>query len=610
MKNKHQLDKVEQFSPSLVSERIKHLKKLFPECFTEGKIDFPKLYEVLGEDAEEGPERYHFTWVGKRDAIQLLQTPTRATLVPCHEESVDFESTRNIFIEGDNLEVLKLLYKPYFGRVKAIYIDPPYNTGGDFVYPDNYADPLDTYLQFTGQKDGGGNLLTSNVETSGRYHSAWLTMMYPRLFLARQLLQDDGIIFVSIDDHEVHNLRLLMNEIFGEENFIGGFVWRKKAGAGADSKLFFRQHEHILMYSRNIGEIEELFQRLTEKQRNEYKNPDNDPRGPWASTDLVRSDDNDPTRTYEVVSPTGKKFTACWSYTKSNFQKLVDENRVWWGKNNNSKPKRKRFLKDKEGLTPRSWVDIALTSDGKTDLKKIDFSVFDYPKPVKLIKHFLQIATNANDLILDFFAGSCTTAQAVLELNKEDGGNRCFMMVQLPEPTPEESKARKLGYETISDIGKERIRRVLAKMEEGNLFRESVDLGVRVFKLTESNYRLWNGIEEDTPKSYAEQMRLFSDNPLIEGWVREDVIYEVAVKEGYRLDSLIEPVVGIEKNTIFRVVSADKQQSFFICLDEELFQDELNKLELTNDDLFVCHDQALDDTKAANLALQCRLKTI
>lgn len=229
---------------------------------------------------------------------------------------------------------------------------------------------------------------------------------------------------------------------------------------------------------------------------------------------------------------------------------------------------------------------------------------------MKLIKLFLQIATNANDLILDFFAGSCSTAQAVLELNKEDGGNRHFMMIQLPEPTPEESIARNAGYETISDIGKERIRQVLTKMEEGNLFRESVDLGFRSFKLTESNYRLWNGIEEDDPESYAEQMQLFADNPLIEDWMPEDVIYEVAVKEGYRLDILIEQVVGIEKNEIFEVVSTDKQQSFFICLDEELFQDELNKLGLVTDDLFVCRDQALDDTKAANLALQCRLKTI
>ena len=227
-----------------------------------------------------------------------------------------------------------------------------------------------------------------------------------------------------------------------------------------------------------------------------------------------------------------------------------------------------------------------------------------------LIKHFLQIATKPNDLILDFFAGSCTTAQAVLELNREDGGSRRFIMVQLPEPTPEGSIAKNKGYETIADIGKERIRRVLAKIKEENLFRESEDLGVRIFKLTESNYRLWNGIEEDASESYAEQMQLFADSPLIEGWVPENVIYEVAVKEGYRLDILVEQVTGIERNAIFRVVSADMQQSFFICLDEELFQDELNKLGLTNDDLFVCRDQALDDTKAANLALQCRLKTI
>ena len=610
MENKDQSDKVEQCAPSLDSERIEQLKKLFPECFAEGKIDFLTLREALGEAATEEHERYYFTWAGKRDAIQSLQTPTRATLVPCHEESVDFESTGNIFVDGDNLEVLKLLYKPYFGQVKVIYIDPPYNTGNDFVYLDNYADPLDTYLQLTGQKDGSGNLLTTNVETSGRYHSTWLTMMHPRLFLARQLLQDDGIIFVSIDDHEVHNLRLLMNQVFGEENFIGGFVWRKKAGAGSDSKLFFRQHEHILMYSRNIGQIEVLFQPLTEKQKSEYKNPDNDPRGPWASTDLVRSDDNDPARIYEVVSPTGVKFTDCWSYTQENFQKLLEDDRVWWGRNNDSKPKRKRFLKDKEGLTPRSWVDIALTSDGKKDLKKLDFTVFDFPKPVTLIKHFLQIATKPNDLILDFFAGSCTTAQAVLELNREDGGSRHFIMVQLPEPTPEGSAAKNKGYETIADIGKERIRRVIARMGECNVIHETEDLGVRIFKLTESNYRLWNGIKEDTSDSYTGQMQLFTDNPLIEGWVPENVIYEVAIKEGYRLDSLIEQVAGAERNAIFRVVSADKQQSFYICLDEELFKDELNKLGLTNDDLFVCLDQALDDTKAANLALQCRLKTI
>ena len=603
-------EKVEQFTPSVLDERLENLKKLFPEFFTEGKLDLPKIQELLGEAVEEETERYHFTWAGRQDAINMLQTPTRATLVPCPEESVDFDATENVFVEGDNLEVLKLLDKPYFDGVKAIYIDPPYNTGGEFVYTDNYKDPLSTYLHITGQINEEGKVGSNKVEKSGRFHSSWLSMMYPRLFLARRLLKDDGIIFVSIDDHEVCNLRMLMNGIFGEENFIGGFVWRKKAGAGSDTKLFFRQHEHILMYARNKEKVGALFQPLTEKQRREYKNPDDDPRGPWAPTDLIRADDNDSARTYEVVSPKGAKFEACWTYTQENFQKLIDERLIWWGKHGRSKPKKKRFLEAKEGLTPRSWVDIALTSDGTKDLKKLDLSVFKFPKPVDLIKHFLLIATKADDLILDFFAGSCTIAQAVLELNRENGGNRRFIMVQLPELTPEDSDARKAGYETISDIGKERIRRVIANMQEDEELAKSEDLGVKVFKLAESNYRLWNGVEEDTAESYAEQLRFFSDNPLVKDWTLENVIYEISIKEGYQLNSLIEQVKGIKRNTIFRVTSADQKQVFYICLDEELFQDEIDKLGLTSDDLFICFDQALDDTKASNLALQCRLKTI
>lgn len=602
--------KVEQGTPSVLEDRLIDLKKLFPEFFTEGKLDVPKLQEFLGDAVENEIERYHFTWAGRQESINMLQTPTRATLVPCPEDSVDFYATGNIFVEGENLEVLKLLYKSYFGEVKAIYIDPPYNTGGEFVYSDNYKDPLRTYFYITGQIDEEGNLSSNKVEKSGRFHSNWLSMMYPRLFLARQLLKDDGIIFVSIDDHEVYNLQMLMNSIFGEENFIGGFVWRKKAGAGSDTKLFFRQHEHILMYARNKAKIKELYQPLTEKQRREYKNPDDDPRGRWAPTDLTRTDDNDPARTYEVISPKGEKFTHCWTYTEENFQKLVDDNRVWWGKTGRAKPKKKRFLKEKEGLTPRSWVDIALTSDGTEDLKKLKFPVFKYPKPVELIKHFLLIATKEDDLILDFFAGSCTTAQAVLELNRENGGTRRFIMVQLPEKTPEDSEAKKAGYETIADIGKERIRRVIANMLENEELAKSEDLGFRVFKLSESNYRLWNGIEEDTPKSYVKQLQLFLGNPLITDWKPENVINEIAIKEGYPLNSLIEQVKEIKQNTIYRVTSANQKQMFYICLDEELLQDEIDKLELTVNDLFVCFDHALDDTQVSNLALNCRLKTI
>ena len=544
-------------------------------------------------------DRYHFNWAGKREAIRLLNLPTEATLTPCREESLQFDTTSNLFIEGDNLEVLKLLYKPYFGRVKAIYIDPPYNTGNDFVYPDDYAKPLDAYLQLSGQIDAAGNLQTSNPEHSGRYHSSWLSMMYPRLFVARQLLRDDGLIFVSIDDHEVHNLRLLMNEIFGEENFVGGFVWRKKAGAGADAKLFFRQHEYILMFAKNVAMIDELFQPLTERQRREYRNWDNDPRGPWASTDLTRTGDTDLARTYEVVSPTGKTWTRCWTYTRANFQKLIAENLIWWGKDGNAKPKRKRFLKDKKGLTPRSWVDIALTSDGRRDLEKLGISVFDYPKPVKLIKLFLQIATSSDELVLDFFAGSGTTAQAVLELNQEDGGNRQFIVVQLPEPTPEKSDARKAGFETIAEIGKERIRRVC--LQE--------NAGFRVFKLAESNYRTEEDVRAEDVQTYIAHLESTID-ALREGWREEDVLYEVALKEGYPLDSTIARVAGLATNTVFQISTPDGSQRFYVCLDAALVPEDIEYLRLSKDSVFICRDVALTDTLAANLALQCRLKTI
>lgn len=596
------VEKVQKTTMIPNEERLKKLKQLYPECLIEGEVDIKKLKDFLSiEDGEDNSvERYSFSWAGKSKAILHLNTPTEATLKPSYDDSVNFDTSQNLFIEGDNLEVLKLLYKPYFGRIKAIYIDPPYNTGNDFVYHDNYKNPLDTYLQLTGQVDSEGNLQTSNPETSGRYHSDWLSMMYPRLFYAHKLLDKDGIMFISIDDHEVHNLRFMLNEIFGDENFIGGFVWRKKAGAGADSKLFFRQHEHILMYSRNIEEIKELFQPLTEKQRNEYKNPDNDPRGLWAQTDLTRTRDNDPTRTYEVVSPTGKEFKYCWTYTKSNFQKLIDDNRIWWGKNGNSKPKRKRFLNEKKGLTPRSWVDIALTQDGGEDLKKLDLSVFDYPKPVKLIKLFLQIATDTNDLILDFFAGSCTTAQTVLELNQEDGGNRQFIMIQFPERTPEKSAARKEGFETIAEIGKERIRRVCQNTESS---------GFRVFKLAPSNYKTEDISQTDDPPTLFSELEDTLD-PLQEGWQKEDVLYEIALKEGYPLDSIIQKVPELLQNAIYRITMPDKTQSCHVCLDEELTETDIEHLDLSTDSVFICRDIALNDTLAANLALQCRLKTI
>ena len=611
-------EKVQQFTASVLDERLKSLKKMFPEFFTEDKLDVPKLRELLGEGIEEEAERYRFTWAGKREAIRLLQTPTRATLAPCPEESVDFDTTGNIFIEADNLEVLKLLYKPYFGAVKAIYIDPPYNRGGDYVYNDNYTDPLNTYLQLTSQKDEEGKQLISNIEKSGRYHSSWLSMIYPRLFLARQLLRQDGIIFVSIDDYEVHNLRMLMNEVFGEENMFQQVVWQRHAGGGNNAKHFAVDHEYILVYAKNKQSIPTLKLPLSDKQKVEYTEEDE-----WYSTlgpYKVRSFPQNrpanprPGLQYYIELPDGTKVFDQWKWQESRFLEAKEENKMVFSKDKNGKWRvgYKKYLNESDRLPRSLLTQVERNIEGKKQLSEIleHPNILNNPKPVGLIKHLLEFSTDPDSLVVDFFAGSCTTAQAVLELNRSDNGNRKFIVVQLPEPTPEKSIARSVGYETISDIGKARIQRLLDRMRAGNLFRESEDLGVKVFKLTESNYRQWNGVEESNAEAYTNQLRLFTDDPLVDRWIPKNVIYEVAIKEGYQLDCSIEQVESLEQNTIFRVSSGDGTQTFYICLDDELFQDEMDKLTLTVDDLFVCLDKALNDTQAANLALQCRLKTI
>jgi adenine-specific DNA-methyltransferase len=619
-------------SADFLAEQIARLKELFPEVFTEGKVDWDKLRATLGDLVDDGPERYTFTWAGKRDAIRLLQTPTRATLVPCRGESVNFDQTQHLFIEGDNLEVLKLLYKPYFGRVKMIYIDPPYNTGNDFIYPDNYADPLATYLQLTGQQDAEGNLLTSNPETSGRYHSAWLSMMYPRLFLARQLLREDGVIFVSIDDHEVHNLRLLMNEVFGEENFVANIVWQKRTSPDARATLG-AAHDSILVYAHSLECFKAILQTLplSEDRIREYNNPDNDPRGSWASRDITgQTGHATPSQFYEITTPGGITYPPpegrCWAISKPTFEKLAADGRIWFGRDGNARPRLKLYLSETKGMASWTWwpnQEVGHNQEATKELNELMGmgDIFDNPKPTRLMKRILQLTTNSSDyeVVLDFFAGSCTIAQAVLELNREDDGNRRFIMVQLPEPTPEDSPARQAGYETIANIGKERIRRVIAQMQqerEGQLPLETretpEDLGFKVFKLAPSNYQLWRGVSEDTPDAYAEQMALFAD-PLVDGWTAENVIYEVALKEGYGLNCQITPLPLAGEGPgvrAFRVTDPDKEQSFTICLDNAISLDDLSALNLGKDDLFICRDVALDDEAAANLALQCRLKTI
>jgi len=610
---------VERTSADLVAEQVERLKKIFPEVVAEGKVNFEKLKITLGEIVDDSPERYSFTWAGKRDAVRLLQVPSRATLKPCPEASVDWETTKNVFIEGENLEVLKLLYRSYAGRVKTIYIDPPYNTGNDFIYPDNFADPLDTYLKLTGQKDSEGNLLTSNPETSGRYHSAWLTMMYPRLFISRQLLSDDGVIFVSIDDTELPRLRCLLDEIFGEEQFIGTFIWKSRHNVDSRDKTgVSSDHEYVVCYGRKI--------QGKEKDLDKYSNPDNDPRGPWMSDNMVglATKDRRPNLHYDLINPESGINYGCpekgWRFDPKSMARRIAEKRILWPASRDGRPRHKKFLRELKSMFTgfSTLLDVPNTSAGTQELRSIfGAEIFDFPKPVGLLKALVKQGDGEHRIYLDFFAGACSFAHAVLEQNREDGGARQFIVVQLPEPTRDDSAARKAGFRTIADIGKERIRRVIEKLKDEakghqNLFKDPEkpeDLGFRVFKLVESNYRQWRGVGQRDGEKYADEMDLFTD-PLLPGWKPEHVIWEVALKQAYGLSSTAEEVKGVKGNRVWRVSDAERGQSFLISLDDELKAATVQALKLGKDDLFVCRDAALTDEQAANLALTCKLNTI
>ncbi len=673
-KKMRRCEPVVRTSADLMDESMARLREIFPECFTEGRVDFDKLRATLGEEVDSRPERYSFSWAGKRDALRLLQTPSRATLIPCPKESVNFDKTNNLFIEGDNLEVLKLLYKSYFGRVKMIYIDPPYNTGNDFIYPDNFADPLDTYLHFTGQKGDDGNLLTSNPETSGRYHSAWLSMMYPRLFLARQLLCEDGVIFVSIDDHEVYNLRLLMNKVFGEDNFVAQLVWEK--GRKNDAKLVSVGHEYIFVYLRNkscmtetrimwreakpgADEIHTEYLRLRQehgkdneavergirafyarlpkthpsKKHSRYGRVDDN--GVWRDHDMSWPGGGGPT--YDVIHPvTGKPCAVPeggWRYsTLDKMNEMIGNGKVVFREDHTQPPIRKTYLvrgNNDEEAEEIEADDIGIQVAGSYFyrsaiqasnelIKLFGGKIFENPKDHEVLARWISYvgSPQKDDIVLDFFSGSGTTAQAVVALNHEDGGNRRFICVQLPEPTPEGSEARKQGYKTIADIGKERIRRVIQKMKKDSASKLDLktrdtpeDLGFKVFKLAESNYKPWAGVEEKDSDEYAKTMELYTDS-LVPGWKPTNVMWEVIVKEGYGLHSRIKRIAETKGNTVYRVTDPDKGQSFRICLDDRLKAATLKALNLGKDELFICRDKALDDQAAVNLALQCRLKTI
>ncbi len=511
------MDKMRMESVDMTAQNVEKIGALFPNCITEtvdenGKpkkaINFELLRQMLSEDVLDGDEAYEFTWVGKKAAIVEANKPIRKTLRPCKEESVDWDTTENLYIEGDNLEVLKLLQESYLGKVKLIYIDPPYNTGVDFIYRDDFAEDSVEYEERLGSVDEYDNRLFKNTDTNGRFHSDWCSMIYSRLAIAQSLLADDGIIIISIDDNEIKNMRNICDEIFGESNFVTTIVWQKIHSIKNDAKYFSENHEYAVVYAKQINSIKINLLPRTEEMNSRYKNPDNDPRGPWQSGDLVASGERSNGH-FIITSPkSGKTFDVPagkhWVYSEENLRRLVSDNQIWFGEDGNSFPRKKRFLSDvQDGRTPSTlWLaeEVGHNQSATREVKALfdDKKIFDFPKPVDYIKQFIRIATDKDSIVLDFFSGSATTAHALMQLNSEDGGKRRFILVQLPEMIPEDNEAVKHGYKTICDIGIDRIRRAGKKIKDENpLGTQDLDVGFRVFELADSNMNdVYYGVNE------------------------------------------------------------------------------------------------------------------
>lgn len=566
------MDKLRMQSTNGVQENIEKIQSLFPDCVTETidertgelvrKVDFEKLQQNLSDVIISGrEERYQFTWPDKKKAILLANSPVNAALRPCREESVDFDNTQNLYIEGDNLDVLKCLKETYLHKVKMIYIDPPYNTGNDFVYEDDFAESSAEYLANSGQFDEQGNRLVTNTESNGRFHTDWLNMIYPRLKVARDLLTDDGVIFISIDDNEQENLKRVCDEIFGESNFVADFIWEKRLNR-ENRKEVSSRHDYILCYSKKNKENERRLYLLpmNDKALSNYGNPDNDPRGLWKSDPAhAQAGHGTKSQFYTLIAPNGKRHELpsgrCWLYTEPVMKKAIEDNRIWFGADGNGVPRIKTYLNAKErGLTPETMLfasEVSTNEKAKNDLKSLfdGVAVFETPKPMELILHFLRLASKDGDIILDFFSGSSAAAQAVMQLNTEDGGNRKFIMVQIPELTDMNSEAYKAGYKTICEIGKERIRRAGKKIKEDSpLTTQDLDTGFRVLKLDSTNM-------EDiyyTPKDIS-QANLFSlvDNVKSDR-TAEDLLFQVMLELGATLDCKIATEVVADK-TIYNV---------------------------------------------------------
>ncbi|WP_288656143.1 site-specific DNA-methyltransferase [uncultured Parabacteroides sp.] len=617
------------YSQTPQKERLETLRLLMPEVFDEGHIDWEKLKAALGENVNFANERYVLNWAGKSEAFRVMQQPSTATLVPCREESVDFDNTQNVFIEGENMEVLKVLQRSYFRKVKMIYIDPPYNTGSDsFIYPDKFSESKEEYLRRVGDKNEEGymtrdGMFRKNAKENGQYHSNWLNMMMPRLYLAKSLLREDGVIFISIDDNEVHNLRLLMNEIFGEENFVAQLIWERAYAPKNDAKYISNSHDYILMYSKQIENFKIGRLARTEEANSRYSNPDNDPRGVWKPSDLsvkTYTPDND----YPITTPSGRIVEPpagrCWSLSRNSFRERLQDNRIWFGAEGDSVPCIKRFLTELkfEGMAPTSilfYKEVGHSQEGAKEVTKLlDAGAFDSPKPVRLLKRLLTLANLDKDsIIFDFFAGSGTTAHAVMQLNEEDKSNRKFICVQLPELCEEKSEAYKAGYKTIAEISKERIRRAGTKIrkeiemeqakQKGQLsFDEEQtvtmpDLGVKIFKLSDSNFKQWRDIKGSDKEEWQQQILDFLD-PVTENATIDNMVYELLLKSGKDLNSVIE-----QKEDYYLINGNE-----LILMLESATQDVVNSVLAEHPDKVIALDRLFEgnDQLKTNTVLQMR----
>jgi adenine-specific DNA-methyltransferase len=615
--------------------KIEQLKQIAPECFEDGKINFETLRENLGDwtQNEEDPELEHFGlfWPGKRDARKAAALPPEGTLEPVWGEGLKADGapdndglndSKNVFIEGENLEVLKLLQKSYAGKIKMIYIDPPYNTGNDFVYDDDFTEPLQEYLRRTGQVDEEGKSLTTNKRSDGRFHSKWLSMMYPRLRLARNLLRDDGVIFVSIDDNEVHNLRAIMNEIFGEENFITELVWKKRVSPANDSQWFSSDHEYIISYAKSKENWSPYRLDRTDKQNSYYKNPDNDPRGPWNSAAYTcnKNKDERPNLYYPITNPNTceeiwPRETAVWAYSQETHQEHIKENLLYWGADGLSKsPRKKQYLTEAKKVVPRSFLDYAevgSTQSATVDFLKIfDHNYFNYTKPVNLVKRLIKLSTttNGNDIVLDFFAGSGTTGHATLETNTIDDGDRKFICVQLPELIDTNSQAYKDDYKKISDITKERLRRVFQLKENYN--KIIVDKGFRSIELKKTNFNTWHNYSGHSIEQLQIDLENFNNSPLRDDFTKDGLLSEIMLLEGFTLCSTISILDSVKTNQIKKVSSEYCQHHLLVCLDDEIKKETISALELGDEDIFICLDSAISTEDKLRLSDKGLIKTI